>query len=143
MIVPRPRWFRFSLQTMFLTLTVVCCWLGYYLEWIRERHDYLNQLSPSGSQRQNSDSRYLFERPDVPASHSMPIGLRLLGEPAIAVLRDRDAQEEHEANAVQRLFPEALVMWKRCDAGGQIHFEAVGIPLEADGIPQWRLRNEH
>ncbi len=36
MTTPR-RWFRFSLRTMLVVVTLVGCWLGYQLNWIRER----------------------------------------------------------------------------------------------------------
>ena len=31
-------WFRFSLRTVFVVVTVFACWLGYELNWLRERH---------------------------------------------------------------------------------------------------------
>ncbi len=37
MTAPRRRWFRFSLPTMFVGVTVCACWLGYQLNWIHER----------------------------------------------------------------------------------------------------------
>jgi hypothetical protein len=40
---PKRRWFRFafSLRTLFVVVTVICCWLGYELNWIRQRHEAL------------------------------------------------------------------------------------------------------
>ena len=37
------RWFRFafSLRTLFLAVTVSCCFLGYQLHWIHQRHEVL------------------------------------------------------------------------------------------------------
>jgi len=35
---PIRRWFRFSLRTVFVAVTMLCCWLGYELSWLRERH---------------------------------------------------------------------------------------------------------
>ncbi len=37
------RWFRFSLRTLFVVMTAGCCWLGYQLNWIRERQQLLDQ----------------------------------------------------------------------------------------------------
>lgn len=41
MTAPRRRCFRFSLRTLFVVVTVFGCWLGYQLNWIRQRHAYL------------------------------------------------------------------------------------------------------
>ncbi len=35
-------WFRFSLRTLFVLITVFACWLGYELSWIRQRHQALD-----------------------------------------------------------------------------------------------------
>jgi hypothetical protein len=40
-IAPKRRWPRFSLRTLFVVVTVLGCWLGYQLNWIRQRHDFL------------------------------------------------------------------------------------------------------
>jgi hypothetical protein len=36
----RRRWLRFSLRTLFVVVTVLCVWLGYELNWIRQRHHF-------------------------------------------------------------------------------------------------------
>jgi hypothetical protein len=41
MLAPNRRWFRFSLLTLFLSITAFGCWLGYEVNWIRNRHDAL------------------------------------------------------------------------------------------------------
>jgi hypothetical protein len=38
---PKRRWFQWSLRTLFVVVTVFGCWLGYELNWIRQRHRYL------------------------------------------------------------------------------------------------------
>lgn len=35
-VKPR-RWFRWKLSTLFVVLTVLCVWLGYQVNWIRQR----------------------------------------------------------------------------------------------------------
>jgi hypothetical protein len=60
------RWFRFSLRTLFLAVTVLACWLGYYLNWIRERHALLEEPNVTAA----FDSK----------SRAPSISLRLLGE---------------------------------------------------------------
>ena len=36
---PRRRWYRFSLRTLFVLLTLFCVWLGVQVKWIRDRHE--------------------------------------------------------------------------------------------------------
>jgi hypothetical protein len=39
----RRRWFRFSLRTLFVLFTLLSipfCWIGYQLNWIRERQEF-------------------------------------------------------------------------------------------------------
>lgn len=37
------RWFRFRLRTLFVVSTVICLWLGYELNWIRQRQEFVTQ----------------------------------------------------------------------------------------------------
>jgi len=32
------RWFRFSLRTLFVVLTILGVWLGVQVKWIKDRH---------------------------------------------------------------------------------------------------------
>jgi hypothetical protein len=41
MTAPKRRWPRFTLRTLFIVVTVFGCWLAYELNWIRERHQFL------------------------------------------------------------------------------------------------------
>jgi hypothetical protein len=44
MDVPRTgnrRWFQFSLRSLLIVVTAIACWLGYELNWIRERRAFL------------------------------------------------------------------------------------------------------
>ena len=47
---PKRRWFRFSLRTLFVVVTVVglLCWVLIQLAWIRDRHDELSRLREDG-----------------------------------------------------------------------------------------------
>ena len=38
---PKRRWPRFSLRTMFVVVTVFGCWLGYEMNWIRQRRQVI------------------------------------------------------------------------------------------------------
>ena len=95
--VPRNRrYFQFSLRTLFALMTILCVWLGYQLNWIRERHKALEKLQ---------QSRVVFD-----TYKSAPWSIRLIerGVPSIAVDPDvaRDAQK---VGQLKRLFPEATL----------------------------------
>jgi hypothetical protein len=36
---PKRRWLRFSLRALFVFVTVLACWLGYEVNWIRHRRE--------------------------------------------------------------------------------------------------------
>jgi hypothetical protein len=42
---PRRRWFTFSLRTLLVVMTAFCVWMGYHLNWIRQRHAFLSEQS--------------------------------------------------------------------------------------------------
>ena len=92
----KPRWFRFSLRTFFVLLTLVACsawWLKVQLGWIRDRHDMLQQNIHWFAED------YPEKRPQAPWS------LRLFGEPGVVAIGVPYAEHGH----VQELFPEAEV----------------------------------
>ena len=37
------RWPRFSLRTLFVAVTVLACWMAYEVNWIRQRHVFLDE----------------------------------------------------------------------------------------------------
>jgi len=66
------RWFQFSLGTMFVVVTAFNCWLGYELDWIRQRHEAFD--------------RYQIRSMDVPEiekTPQAPSGLWMFGEAGI------------------------------------------------------------
>ena len=38
---PKRRWFRYSLRTLFVVVTLFGCWLGYELNWLRQRRSFI------------------------------------------------------------------------------------------------------
>jgi hypothetical protein len=90
------RYFQFSLRTLFALMTILCVWLGYQLNWIRERHKALGELQQSS---------VLFDT-HKPA----PWSIRLIerGVPSIAVDRDV-ARDARKVRQLKRLFPEATI----------------------------------
>ena len=94
-----PRRFRFGLRTLFVVVVIVsipCAWVGYSLNWIRERHALLNEplIWRTG----------VIGRP-VPPPPPAPAWLWVFGERGIADLE----VGEHQAERADRLFPEARI----------------------------------
>ena len=115
-VAPQPRrWVpRYSLRTLFVLMTAVCCWLGYELNWIRSRHEALTTWE-SGS---FADNPFLVGLPqDDPEPPGM---LWLFGEQGYATIwrefpaRSSDQLTEGETTEVKKVkgqFPEAEVSW--------------------------------
>jgi hypothetical protein len=116
MTAPRRRWFRFTfgLRTLFVLVTVLCVvpggWVAYQLNWIRERHAFLDQCKREQSEGFGDWSLIAIpnDREFRPMGPMLPPdALRIFGEEGgagFAVVRDIGPQQL--ANA-ERLFPEA------------------------------------
>ena len=96
--LPKPRrWFRFSLRTLFLLVTVFCVWLGYHLNWMRERHAFLASLPKD------------WQPPPWNTHNTLaPLGLWLLSETGITSIYIAKGEDE-KINLAPKLFPEARV----------------------------------
>ena len=105
MTAPKRRWFAYSLRTMFVCVTVVACWLGYSLNWLRQRHAVI----------EDSKACHEYSEP-----RSAPGLLWLFGEPGYEDINPRyytsnwhpffgpAAAMEHrtERQRIRALFPE-------------------------------------
>jgi len=112
-MTPHRRWFRFTLRTLFVVVTVLGCGLGYQLNWIRERHrvlDKFNLIEGNGLRVEcwrSVDMTGTFSS----LARSAPLSLRVLGEPGVGDIRIEappdiaHAEERH----VRKLFPEARI----------------------------------
>ena len=92
---PRRRWFLFGLRTL-LILVTVSSWLGYHLNWIRQRHAFLAAYRDLPTR-----SVHLVQ----PGTCGAPGQLPLFGESGVKYIQ---LAKRHEA-AVRRLFPEAEI----------------------------------
>jgi hypothetical protein len=120
-ILAKPRRsFRFSLRTLFVVVTVFACWLGYQLNWIRERHAYLSKADAFFAGAPLAPSRFrwnvtMADDPDLQrwsASVGLPArapwSLRIFGEPAVAMIDVTDEEFAQDwVKRGRRLFPEA------------------------------------
>ena len=109
MRVDRPRrWFRFSLRTMFVLVTVLCVWLGYAMNWIRQRRDFAAAMTA-----RSAEFDVLHTHPRKRA----PMGMSLLGEPAVKLVQIVETgadglprkDTEQIVQTAQKLFPEAEI----------------------------------
>jgi hypothetical protein len=93
------RWFRFSLSTLFVVVTIFGCWLGYQLNWIRQRRLADEWIAANPPQM-------LYDLTYEPKS--LPWSLRILGEQKrgqiVVSTRDKARLEE-----IRALFPEANI----------------------------------
>jgi hypothetical protein len=114
MTAPRRRWFRFafSLRSLFVVVTLCCCWLAYQLNWIRQRHAY---LKTSGTWEEPLNYGPIPEpRPPWPLGWFGERGEIWVGRPK--------GMSQADAERVGRLFPESngrgtpLVEWSDEDA---------------------------
>jgi hypothetical protein len=97
---PKRRWFRWSLRTMFVVVTVFGCWLGYQLNWIRQRHQLISEQRLLLGEL----TWMLGEQPD-----RAPWNMRLFGETGwqtITLVIPKNAPKRYVDDA-RRLFPEA------------------------------------
>ena len=129
MNAPKRRWPQFSLRTMFVVVTVLAVplgWIGYSLNWIRQRHEFHKLHETRISSLHNEIGHFEFTyrivetAPDKPKNistmHARAV-LRLFGEeafpglvliyvssePNVAASRTSDIQRAKE------LFPEATI----------------------------------
>ncbi len=106
---PKRRWFRYSLRTLFVVVTVFGCWLGYELNWIRQRHELLAEQSAIIQQLKLPPMPYFIVEP-----HGM---LWLFGEEGRGIVdlvldgrdQNRSPNTENELERAKRLFPESAV----------------------------------
>jgi hypothetical protein len=106
---PNRRWFRFSLGTLLLAVTIFCVWLGWQASIVRERNSLRDRFKDRVSflDRVNDDFGELF---GVPASR--PPGLSWIREKMgdrwiDTILCSGLASEDVER--LQVAFPEAIV----------------------------------
>jgi hypothetical protein len=97
---PKRRWFRFSLRTLFVMVTIIgvaAGWAGYQLNWIRQRHAFISNSPPKivGLVAGRNDPTF-----------KSPWTLNLFGEEPIRKLLGVQEQYVSEAKA---LFPEATI----------------------------------
>jgi len=110
---PRRRWFNFSLRTLFIVVTVLCCWLAWESSVVRNRQAVLSRIRTNSAfnitTAQSYKERYPTGTP-VPSLARIPLVRRLLGDEAIQEIwfyRWVQSFSEEELSQLTRTFPEA------------------------------------
>lgn len=102
---PSRRRFRFSLWTLLVVMTFCCCWLGFQLNWIRQRRAF---EARAGVEAYVTVKKGLFNAPGL---------LQFFGEAGRATIvlhfpADPTPAEMHDVQLARRLFPEAETIVK-------------------------------
>lgn len=97
MNTPPQRRYQFSLRMMLVLVTLICillAWVGHSLNWIRQRHQFLDREHP-----------ILITTTNDWSDLSAPSALWVFGEQGVPEI---ECSQREEGNA-RRLFPEARV----------------------------------
>ena len=102
---PRRSWFRFSLRTLLILMTLLCCWLAWESSIVRQRKALLSQMQASGAFH-ITPARHWGDPPPTPRA-TIPWIRRWLGDEAIQSVTYSYAPPEIDMQRVERAFPEA------------------------------------
>jgi hypothetical protein len=118
-------WFRFSLRTLFVAVTLVAVCLAYPLNWIYQRHKLLNDNAALISSMGVADDLWNFRYPGRLQPAKAPAILALFGERPVESLTLQfvvDAPPKGvpaEVERAKRLFPETEITWSFVDRHGK------------------------
>jgi hypothetical protein len=110
----RRRWFRCSLRTIFVGLTLVCCWLGYEIRPVRSRAGMLVWCGSHGGDVEIQND-LILQCPLARCFSGPPreIGWirRRLGDRPVASMYFKPAPPLDQQRELIQLFPEADLAW--------------------------------
>ena len=118
--VSKRRWFQFNLRTLFVLITLIACWLGYELNWIRQRRNFIaEENAKCEALQQKGHTRDFYV--SVVGPGKSPGLLWLFGEPRL----------DHLAFFVETPMPEVLK--RELDKGNPVD---LNVQLEWQFIPE-------
>lgn len=97
---------RVSLRTLFVLVTVMAVWLGYQLNWIRQRREP-RELIVEHNGNANVELVVMASAGAEVHFQSAPFSLRILGEDDIRLIGVAPGTSQEKT--IKRLFPEAEV----------------------------------
>jgi hypothetical protein len=110
------RWFRFSLRTLLVVVTVFCVWLGWELNTIRERKALLREMGSGYDFNYITARNYSLQYPPgatVPSAKRIPLVRRWLGDEAIQEIyynSPSGAASDVRLKRLSAAFPEASIL---------------------------------
>jgi hypothetical protein len=110
---PPRRWFRYSLRTMFVVVTLFALWLGWELKFIRDRRSFLKSMDEMREAEMAQTANGLtvaFIGTIVRISdRGIPFWRRWLGDEAQALMTLPQSSTDADMENAKRLFPEATI----------------------------------
>ena len=98
---PKRRWFRFTLRTMFVVVTVLGVWLGWNLHELRQRKLTRQYIVSHGG--------YVFDGVSDRPWNSLPYSWAILGEKPVETVGLPLQFEPEDRRHIERLFPDAHI----------------------------------
>jgi hypothetical protein len=107
---PQKNWFRLSLRTIFVLVTILCCWLGWELSIVKQRQALLKDLRTKGGYSITTAELIRKNNPTATALANVPLRRRLLGDEAIQEIGySWPVPTKEELARISKTFPEAKV----------------------------------
>ncbi len=113
------RWFRFSLRTMFVLVTLLGVWLGWQMKIVRDRQAVWKSIKTRGG-RVSTQASIILPLPAQPEPSIPELShiRQLLGDKNVVEISLSDDHSDDEMSKVQAAFPEARV-WRYNDVFGK------------------------
>jgi hypothetical protein len=109
------RWFSFSLRTMFVVVTALCCYLAWQMSIVRQRQSMLSELRVQPHVQVTTAETWLqllSPGPESPKMATIPRVRQWLGDEAIQTIslgRGYHTLKQEQLDQLAKIFPEATV----------------------------------
>ena len=103
---PKRRWFRYSLRTMFVVVTLVCGWLWWQLRIVHQRRGMLKWIEQCGCHTANS---YNWQGLGLP--NPVPVWRQWMGDTQVdfIMFREDNTPDKEQLERIRRLFSESTI----------------------------------
>ena len=102
---PKRRWFRFSLRTVFVAVTIFCVWLGFQFRIIHQRQSMLRWI------RDHRGSTYEMSSGSHWRAELVPSWRQWFGDRPIKfiIFNEEDLPDAGQLERIEQLFPESNI----------------------------------